>query len=307
MDLNLVRVFVAIYETRSLTLAAQQLFVTPSAVSQALSRLRAEFDDPLFDRAGRTMRPTPLAESVYPSLRDGLGGIVRTLDAVHGFDAATSGRVFRIAFSELGEIGWMPLVFAAVHQDAPHARLEVVALEIDALSEQLDRGTVDLAVTAADLSGRFPGTFVKSQAYGVVMSAANPLAHGPLTLAAYRDAARVTVASDSGAGMLDAAHARAGGLPPPLLSVQHFATLPLLLSRSTELIATIPVSIAEGWAASWPLVIRDPPLALPPLALSLYRRRTSQHPAALEWFAATVSRAIARSTGEFAVIHGDEG
>lgn len=45
MDLNLLRVFVAIAETRSLTAAASRLFVTQPAVSQALTRLRAALDD----------------------------------------------------------------------------------------------------------------------------------------------------------------------------------------------------------------------------------------------------------------------
>ena len=45
MDLNLVRVFVAIYEMRSLTAAAERLFVTQSAVSQSLAKLRAALHD----------------------------------------------------------------------------------------------------------------------------------------------------------------------------------------------------------------------------------------------------------------------
>jgi DNA-binding transcriptional LysR family regulator len=304
MDLNLVRVFVTIYETGSLTVAAQQLFVTQSAVSQALGRLRDQLDDLLFDRNGRVMRPTPLADAIFPAFRDALGGIARALHAVHGFEASSSDRVFRIAFSELGEVGWLPAVFEAMHAEAPHARIDVVALDVDLLPDWLDRGSVDLAVTPADLSGRFERTFVKSQEYGVVLSRANPLAAG-MTLDDYRSAARVAVDGDSGAPLVEAAHARAGVAAAPLVTVQHFATLPLLLSRSTELVATIPVSIAGGWAASWPLVIHPLPFEMPAAGLSLYRRRTSQHPGALEWFYATVARAIAGTAGDFAVIHGD--
>ena len=95
MDLNLLRSFVAIYETRSLTAAAEGLYVTQPAVSQALVRLRRELGDPLFRRVGRTMEPSELASSLYPDFRDALARIDRTLDAVHGFDPSSFDRVFR--------------------------------------------------------------------------------------------------------------------------------------------------------------------------------------------------------------------
>ncbi|QCW26245.1 LysR family transcriptional regulator [Lysobacter enzymogenes] len=58
LDLNLLKVFEAVYRERNLSLAAQALYLTPSAVSHALARLRRQFDDPLFVRDGRRMSPT---------------------------------------------------------------------------------------------------------------------------------------------------------------------------------------------------------------------------------------------------------
>lgn len=302
--MNLVRVFVAIYETRSLTLTAERLFVTQSAVSQSLARMREQFDDPLFERTGRGMRPTPLADAVFPVFQESLAGIDRTIDSVHGFDAASSERTFRIALSELGEIGWLPAIFAAVHGRAPRARLEVLPVVVADLPELLSRGSVDLAVTPADLPGRFDRRHIKGQTYGVALSSRNPLARGDLTLDDYRAAARVAVAGDSGAHLLDAAHRRVGGVSEPALTVGHFATLPLLLTRSDDLIATIPTTIAEGWAASWPLIIRELPIAMAPIELNLYRRNSTQHTGALNWFYDTVSRAIEGSAaGDFDAIH----
>ncbi|WP_257211054.1 helix-turn-helix domain-containing protein [Erwinia amylovora] len=51
MDLNLVRVFVAIYETRSVSGAAARLFITQPSASYALARLRAETGNELFKRS----------------------------------------------------------------------------------------------------------------------------------------------------------------------------------------------------------------------------------------------------------------
>ena len=40
IDLNLIRTFVTLYEARSVTLAAERLFVTQPSVSYGLARLR---------------------------------------------------------------------------------------------------------------------------------------------------------------------------------------------------------------------------------------------------------------------------
>lgn len=305
MDLNLIRVFVAIFETRSLTTAAARLYVTQPAVSQALGRLRRELDDPLFERDGRAMDPTPLAVSVYPGFRDAVAGIDRTLDSVHGFDPSGSRRLFRIALSELGEIGWLPAILRTIRARAPRMRLEVVSLDIDALPEWLGRGTVDLAITAAGLPGTFDRVLLKSQGYGIAMSSHNPLAHAPLDLGAYLAAPHLTVASDSGAPMLAAAQRRAGVVIEPQVAVRHVTTLPPILAASRELIATVPDTIAAGWATTWPLVVRDLPFEMPPVELCLYRRATTQHTAALDWLYETVARAVQGSSGQFFVIHGD--
>lgn len=62
IDLNLFRVFVAIYREKNLTRASEQLFLSQPAVSHALARLRDHFNDPLFIRDGHGVVPSPLAK-----------------------------------------------------------------------------------------------------------------------------------------------------------------------------------------------------------------------------------------------------
>ncbi|MFG6403029.1 LysR family transcriptional regulator [Microbacterium sp. P04] len=305
MDLNLVRVFLAIAETRSLTAAAARLYVTQPAVSQSLARLRRELDDPLFHRVGRAMVPTPLAESVTPGFRDAIAAIDRTLDSVHGFEPAASDRTFRIALSELGEIGWLPAIVRTVRSKAPGMRIEVVPMNARALPEWLARGTVDLAVTPSSVPGSFEKVVLKSQGYGVVMSSQHPLASGVLDLDAYAAANHVVVASDSGAPAVDLALRRAGIAIEPRVASNHLAALPPLIAASSDLVATMPDTIAEGWAKTWPLVVRELPFEMPTVDVCLYRRSTTQHTAALDWLFETVARAIRGSSGRFQVIHGD--
>lgn len=299
------RVFVAVHETRSLTLAAARLFVTQPAISQALGRLRRELDDPLFERDGRVMRPTALAETVYPGFRAALSSVDRALEGVRGFDPADSRRRFRIALSELGEIGWLPAILREVRAAAPLASVEVVGLEPQALPEWLARGTVDLAITP-DVSGvGSPGVALKSERYVAVMSTRHALAHRALDLADYAAAAHVAVASDSGGPVLAAARARAGVAVEPRVEIRHIATLPALLTARDDLLATIPATIADGWRSTWPLVARDLPFDMPPVELRLHRRATSQQLGALEWFHDLVVRAVRASAASFAVFSGE--
>lgn len=305
MDLNLLRVFVAVYETGSLTTAARRLFVTQPAVSQALGRLRREFDDPLFQREGRGMRPTPVATHVFPAFREALLSVDRALDEVHGFDPATTRRRFRIAMSELGEIGWIPAILREIRAQAPGVGVDVVPMDVQALPEWLARGAVDLAVTPSPVPGGFDQVVLKSQAYGVAMSGENPLAARPISLAGYLAADHVAVGGDSGLPNLAASLGRLGVAIEPRVNVNHFTSLPPLLAGDRGLVATVPDTIAMGWATTWPLVVHPLPFEMPAVEVRLYRRATTQQTAALDWVFAAVAKAIQGSTGQFFVIHGD--
>lgn len=304
MDLNLLRTFVAVYEARNLSSAASVLFVTQPAVSQALGRLRRELDDPLFHRVGRTMEPSELARSLYPDFREALGRIDRTLDSVHGFDPTTFDRVLRIALSELSEIGYFPSILGALRSAAPRVRIEVVPLDVERLPEWLSRGSVDLAVTSSRVAGDFPHAVLKSQGYAILMAQQHPLAHGDVSLDAYLNATHVVVAGDSGRPNLRTALSRLGASLNEPVRVNHFASIPPLLAARPDMIATVPDTIGAGWAMSWPLVVRDLPFEMAGVDVSLYRRTTAQHSAALDWAFDTVRRTISGTHGEFFAIHG---
>ena len=96
VDLNLLPVFVAAYEERSLSRAAVRLAMTQSAVSHAVNRLRALFRDELFVRQSRGVLPTPGADRVYAKLRDALASVAAAVTDARGFDPATSERRFLV-------------------------------------------------------------------------------------------------------------------------------------------------------------------------------------------------------------------
>src|SRR5580765_1082764 len=104
LDLNLLRVFDALAEERSVTRAGERLGLTQSAVSHALNRLRYALEDELFLRGPDGMTPTPRAAEIWPELRRGLSQLQHSL-APTEFAPEQAERTFHITASAyLGEI-----------------------------------------------------------------------------------------------------------------------------------------------------------------------------------------------------------
>src|SRR3954453_22924573 len=102
-DLNLVRVFVLLYETRSVTATAEAVHVSQPTVSYSLGKLRRRFDDELFRRGRDGLVPTVVADRLYEPLRDALAGIDGAVDPARSFEPSTAQAQFTIAMSDLGE------------------------------------------------------------------------------------------------------------------------------------------------------------------------------------------------------------
>lgn len=304
MDLNLVRVFVAVYETRGITAAAQRLYVTPPAVSQSLTRLRRELDDPLFARRGNAMHPTPVADDLYGPWRQALMEVDRSVDAARNFDPSGSHRTVRIGLTELGEVGWLPSIVAALGRAAPGLKVTVLPVHPETLSEWLSNGTVDLAVSPTVLPSAFGGTVVKSQPYMAIAAARHPLAKSELTLERYASADHLQVAGDPGHEELDRAHLSVDVRIDPKVVVHRVAAAPSTLVANPGLMAVVPESIARGWAKTWPLTVWNLPVDVEPVGVRLFRRRTSQHSAFLDWLHDLVLRTLIGSEGTFEAISG---
>ncbi|UMS27715.1 LysR family transcriptional regulator [Escherichia coli] len=82
-DLNLLAIFECIYQHLSISKAAESLYITPSAVSQSLQRLRAQFNDPLFIRSGKGIAPTTTGLNLHHHLEKNLKGLEQTINIVN--------------------------------------------------------------------------------------------------------------------------------------------------------------------------------------------------------------------------------
>src|SRR5512147_3307896 len=140
LDLNLLRVFDVVLRDRSVTAAARHLGLTQPAVSNALARLRALFDDALFVRTPAGMDATPFARELSEPVRQALALLESALAHGPGFDPASSTRAFRFYMSDLGQIEFLPPLLERVRQQAPAVRLEAVALDVEDIAGALAGG-----------------------------------------------------------------------------------------------------------------------------------------------------------------------
>lgn len=93
LNLNHMRIFECVYKTGSMTLAAQELHLTQSGVSQHMKSLEDVLGVQLFDRVKQKLVPTRMATELYERCTKGLGEIEGALSKILGGNEAPSGVV----------------------------------------------------------------------------------------------------------------------------------------------------------------------------------------------------------------------
>src|SRR5687768_9878614 len=103
LDLNLLRVFEALDAERHVTRAAARLGLTQSAASNALRRLRATFQDDLFQRTPAGMEPTAVARELAQPVHAALDAVRSAMDLNRPFEPATARESFVLGMSDYAE------------------------------------------------------------------------------------------------------------------------------------------------------------------------------------------------------------
>ncbi|MGH7029090.1 MAG: LysR family transcriptional regulator, partial [Stellaceae bacterium] len=144
VDLNLLRVFDALIEERSVTRAGERLGLTQSAISHALNRLRYVLEDELFVRGPEGMRPTVRAAEIAPRLRQGLLHLQLALTPGEFVPQETSRRFTIICGEYVGAV-LVPGLLARLREAAPHAEFRIRPSNMG-VAEALLAGRADLAI-----------------------------------------------------------------------------------------------------------------------------------------------------------------
>ncbi|WP_036595587.1 LysR family transcriptional regulator [Ottowia thiooxydans] len=293
-DLNLIRAFVAIYETRSVTQAAERLGLTQPTVSHALSRLRQFYGDRLFARGAHGLIPSAAAERLFEQVNVALSAIEGTFEAQQGFDPGSSTRRFRIATSDIGALFFIPPLLRHLQTVAPKLQAEFVQLS-DTVMEELSTGALDLALgNLPNLHQHTREAHVFTERYVCLVSEEHPMAHGILELADFMRARHVMVSSpNSGHALIEGALAQRGIRRNIVALVPQFSVLPSLVEGS-DLMVILPERVAGLFASQRKLKKVEIPVALPDFEVRVHWHARAESSPAHRWLREEVIKTLSK-------------
>ncbi len=163
VDLNLLTVFEAVYETRNQVKAAQRLGMSQPAVSNALSRLRYLVGDQLFNCRSTGVVPTLKADDLYSQIHKALDVIRVEFSEKKSFDPATSFRTFVIAVSFSGGVIYGSTLYDRLMSIAPNTRLTIRTIDPE---HEIPILLHDNRLDAAIHFGQFDDPFLEQVIYG---------------------------------------------------------------------------------------------------------------------------------------------
>lgn len=292
LDLNLLRVFDAVMEERSVVRASQRLHLSQSALSHALARLRDSIGEDLFVRTGKGLVPTDYAMAISAPLRAALQGMRGALaGASSPFDPASAQRTFVIAASDYVCAILLPHFQRQLRQRAPLANLVVKPSTRANLAEQIDLRRIDLAIGMfGGMPERLRSQPLMEQDEVLVTWRGHPAAGRDITiedLSGYPLAAVSAGGEEDGAvggfiherglsrqsdmydrGALELALGKAGLAARLHTLLPHFLAIPALIEDSDTL-AIVPRPLAELFVRTHALLIRELPYPVAPRHLDM--------------------------------------
>ncbi len=292
IDLNLLRLFDAIWRRRNVSQAAEELGLSQPAASQGLGRLRRQLGDALFHRAPGGVQPTPRADQLAAAIQSALSLLESALQApVDAFVPQQSRRVFRLHLSDIGEARFLPALMALLRHEAPLTRIETAPLPQAEIAPALHAGRIDLAIgylrEVTDTSTRALLTDV----YVVMLRHDHPVAR--------RWRRSRTAPGHDALGELEFATVRSHadtlrilnllGLQDRVrLTAANFLSLPMTV-QTTDLAVLMPRSIAVGIAPQRQFALFDPVLPMRELSVAMHWSRRFEHDPAQRWLRSRVA------------------
>lgn len=268
IDLNLLSAFDAIMGEQSISRAATRLNMTQPAVSNALGRMRVTYNDPLFVKAGRGVRPTPKAEQLWREVHTPLQ-LLR--DAVHppAFQPMRAKRRFRLGTSDLITMALWPGLRKLVEKEAPGIDILAIPYTCQDTERLLADSGADLVFGVYEQLGSeyrarplFAGNLI------CAMRKSHPLAGAPLTMKRYLAADHLLVSlSGDPVGSVDKLLEQRGLKRRVAMTVNQFLGVPALLAES-DLICVAP-RIAVTRCAQNDLHLTKPPFDIPASVVSM--------------------------------------
>lgn len=299
LDLNLLRVFDALIEVRSVTRAGERLGLSQSAISHALNRLRLVLKDELFVRSADGMQATPRAAEMAPRLRQGLLQLELAL-APSEFVPERTDRRFTFTCTEYAGAVVLPALIARLRVEAPHAEIRILPSNLG-VAEALRAGRADLAIGSYRRIPEWAAAealLTDSRVW--VISGSHPVARGKMTLERLAELPHLVISATgederaidgyvveqglermvtrSDAGIVQGMLAARGLNRKVVVTTPHFLAALVAISQS-DIAALLPRRLAETFAERFGLKMIEPPYPSPSFELmSIWQRDVGEQP-----------------------------
>ncbi|MGF6781586.1 LysR family transcriptional regulator [Paraburkholderia sp. GAS334] len=290
VDLHLIAIFDAVMTEGSITKAAARLAITQSAVSNAVARMRLVWNDPLFIRAGRGIKPSAKAEALWRDIEGPLASI-RMAAAPTQFDPSTSTHTFRLALTDyLSGALWPPLR-RYIEAQAPGISLYAVPYTSRSAQKQLTDNEIDICFSGLSEMGneiRLQRVFVED--WICAMRRDHQLAKSPLTEEAFLSADHLLVSlSGNPVGVVDATLDRLGKRRKVAVTLNNFGGVPPLLLAS-DLICVLPAGVIRTHALRDEVHTCRVPFDMSPFHCQIAWHARNDREAAHRWMRALVAQ-----------------
>lgn len=283
LDLNLLVVLHTMLEDPSVARTAARLHVTPPAISNALARLRAQFDDPLFVRKGRGLVPTPRALELAPALARAIEEI-ETVVRGEAVDPTTTRRRLTLALDDLNQVVALPALVTAVSRHLPRARLDVISIDTLMARGGLEAGAADVTIAPSEGLGDLCSRALYVEEGVLAVRRGHPILKrkrvSPEALSKLRHVDLHLVLGEAGVGheLAEAELERSSVQRDVAVTVPSFVAAAMIAAK-TDLAAAMPRRLLEALRQTAPLVVIEhavPPMMMP---MSLvWHRRTDTDP-----------------------------
>lgn len=259
LDLNLLVALDLMLRLRSISRAAEQMNMSQSAMSNALTRLRQYFDDPLLVQVGRRLELTPRAEAMQDSVRDILVRVDAAISSEADFDPAQSNREFSVLMSDFTMQVLMPHVLRLAYEASPSIRFRLLPQQTFPYLE-IDRGEADLLVAPKIFSSAdHPSLPLFEDDYCCVVWNEGRLAGRPLTEKDFAEAGHIRMVPSTGAISFEDQFLERRGIARRIEATSFsFTSLPYLVV-GTDRIATVHSLIAKQAQRHLPIEIHPLP------------------------------------------------
>ncbi len=283
IDLNLLMIFDAVMTESSISGAAERLSMTQPAVSNAVARMRQVWNDPLFIKDGRGIKPTTFAMSLWNQTN---GPLTMIKDAVNPqeFDPKTAKRRFRVACADIMvDLVWLPMR-RLIEREAPNIDLHAVPYSRLNASTILPNAEADLVIgVLEDMRGSDRKELLFQGEYVCAMRRDHPLAGQELSLERYLEADHLLVSlSGDPEGFVDTALKQMGKSRRVAVTVNHFASVPAML-LGTNLISVVANTVVAKDALAGKLHITVPPVVIPSTQVAVSWHARHDRDPGLHW------------------------